>query len=301
MKRLFIILALLMIAVASFVGCDEERIIYSGPSYVAFADTLSVYPVQEDCKPLQVAIAATRSCDYDRTFGVEVINQGSNAVYGRHYTLESQSVTIKAGEQSTTVNVVGNYANIEPTDSLGFTLRLVMPEEAEWDLYGIETKVRLQKSCPFHIEDFTGYCLVSSSFLMNYANTTSRLIRSEIVEGKENTVLLRGVYYDGFDIEVAFDPDDPLNPVFKLAEQEQVIADTRLAFSYIYGNGHLLVSDLQGMPNNFNSCQRYALQYVTVRVDGMSDEEIAQMGSDTVGTFVNIFEWLTDEEAEEYK
>lgn len=301
MKRLFITLTLLTTAVATFVGCDGERITYSGPSYVAFADTLSVYPVQEDCKPLQVAIAATRSCDYDRTFGVEVINQGSNAIYGRHYTLESQSVTIKAGEMSTSVNVVGNYANIEATDSLGFTLRLVAPEEAEWDLYGLETKVRLEKSCPFHIEDFTGYCLVSSSFLLTFHNTVSRLVQSEIVEGKENTVRLKGIYCDGIDIEVTFDPSDPLNPVFKLTEQEQVIGDTRQSFSYIYGNGRLLASDLQGAPNVFNACQRYALQYITIRVDGMSDEEIAQMGSDTVGTFINIFEWLTEEEAEAYK
>lgn len=301
MKRIFTAFSALALVAAAFTGCDEERITYDGPSYVAFADTLSVYPVQQSCEPFGVDIAATQAVGYDRTFGVEVVNKGSNAVYGRHYTLESQSVTIPAGKRATKVYVKGIYDNIENTDSLGFTLRLVALEDVEWNLYGLETKVQMQKSCPFDIHDFTGYCLVSSSFLnsLDFIGTT-RLATSEVVDGKENTILIRGLYFDGIDVEVCFDPSDLLNPKFRLTGKQQV-ADTREAFSYIYGNGRILAQDAQGAPSFFNACQRYAIQYVSLMVDGMSDEELAQMGTNQLGTYVHIIEWLTDEEAEEYK
>lgn len=302
MKRIFTAFSALALAASALTGCDEERITYDGPSYVAFADTLSVYPVQQSCEPFGVDIAATRAVGYDRTFGVEVVNKGSNAVYGRHYTLESQSVTIPAGKRATKVYVKGIYDNIENTDSLGFTLRLVSLDDVEWDLYGLETKVRMQKSCPFDIHAFTGYCLVTSSFLSQYAATSgaTRLATSEIVANKENTIRIRGLYYDGIDVEFRLDPADPLNPKFRLAGKQQV-ADTREAFSYIYGNGRILAEDAQGAPNFFNSCQNFAVQYVSLTIDGMSDEELEKMGTNRIGTFVHIIEWITDEEAEEYK
>lgn len=300
MKRLFSILTAIAVGAAALTGCNEERITYTGPSYVMFADTLSVYPVQQSCEPLGVDIAATRTTDYDRTFGVEVINKGSNAVYGRHYTLESSSVTIPAGACATKVYIKGIYDNIEATDSLGFTLRLVSLDDVEWDLYGMETKIRIEKSCPFDINDYTGYCLVTSSFFMEYATSDTRLARSEIVEGEENTIIIRGLYSDDYDVKVKLDPSDPLNPTFKLAG-EQHIAGTREFFNYVYGTGRMTATDAQSAPNVFNSCQNYALQYLTLHIEGMTEEELDKMGTSTVGTFVNIIEWISDSEAEAYK
>ena len=300
MKRLFIASTVVILALSSLTGCGEEHLTYGGPSYVAFADTLSVYPVQQSGEAFGVDIAATQSFDHDRTFGVEVVLRGSNAVYGRHYMLESQSVTIPAGQRTAKVYIKGIYDNIEDTDSLGFTLRLVSPEDVKWDLYGLETKVRIQKSCPFDIHNFTGYCLVSSSFLSQYTLAQTRLATSEVVEGKANTIRIRALYFDGLDIEVRFDNTDLLNPTFRLVGKPQV-ADTRDAFNYIYGNGRILAEDAPGAPNVFNSCQNYAVQYLSLAIDGMSDEELALMGTNRVGTFINIIEWITDEEAGQYK
>lgn len=33
----------------------------------------------------------------------------------------------------------------------------------------------------------------------------------------------------------------------------------------------------------------------------MTDEEFAEMGTNMVGTFVNVIEWISDDEAESYK
>lgn len=300
MKRLFIILSSACLAAASLAGCEERHITYSGPSYVGFADTLSVYPVQQSGEAFGVEIAATQACDYDRTFGVEVVTAKSSASYGRHYTLESESVVIRAGERAAKVYVKGIYDNIGASESPEFVLRLVSTEQVEWDLYGVETKVVLRKSCPFDIHDFTGYCRVTSSFLKKYGTSASRLARCEIVADEPNTLLVRGLLYDGFDVKVTFDPSDPLNPAFRLAGR-QAVADTRDCFGYIYGNGRLLAEDAQGAPNVFSPCQKAAIQYLSLRIDGMTDEELAEMGTNLVGTFVNVIEWISDEEAESYK
>lgn len=56
---------------------------------------------------------------------------------------------------------------------------------------------------PFDIHAFTGYCKVTSTFFNTYMeNTTLRLITSEIVEGEENTIVLHGLYFDGYDTKL---------------------------------------------------------------------------------------------------
>ena len=53
------------------------------------------------------------AADHDRTFAVEVIDRESNAVEGKHYKILSNTVTIKAGERSTNLEVQGIYDNLE--------------------------------------------------------------------------------------------------------------------------------------------------------------------------------------------
>ena len=90
-------LALLMCAITS---CgDAERPSYDGPNYILFSDTLTVLAVQNNEEVFDIPVAATEACSYDRTVAVEVIDQKSNAIEGKHYTIESNTITIKAGER----------------------------------------------------------------------------------------------------------------------------------------------------------------------------------------------------------
>ena len=60
----------------------------------------------------------------------------------------------------------------------------------------------MQKIRPFDIKNFTGYCVVSSTYFASYLNNLElRLVTSDIVEGKENTIAIHGLYYDGYDTE----------------------------------------------------------------------------------------------------
>lgn len=148
MKKLLFGCITAVAALIALVGCEQDKVVYSGPNYLMFSDTLYQYGVQESNEIFNVPVSATVPADYDRTFAVEILDKKSNAVEGKHYKLLSNTVTIKAGEMAANVEVQGNYESIEPTDSLGFALHLIIPESNEWEMYGTETKVVLQKVCP---------------------------------------------------------------------------------------------------------------------------------------------------------
>ena len=283
------------VAVAgSIVGCNENWIFApSTPDYIQFSDTLYVLPVVDDEEYHNVPVVATKACDYDRTVAVEIIDAASNAIEGRHYSLESNTITIKAGELVGNVRVRGYHNNIDVYDSLGFKLNLIIPEELQWDLYGTETNVLLQKACKFDINAFTGYCVLTSTYILNYTNTDMRLLESEIDPEEENTIILRDYFFDGYDVKVRFKPEDIMNPLIEM--DDQVFGPTSDAFGTLYGDGLIRLYQPTAYTSYFSSCEKFIFQYMTLYVPGMEE------GYNTVGTFVNAVEWISDDEAEKLK
>lgn len=292
----YLSVAVVALATLTITSCDEEYVTYSGPEYVMFADSISTNLVFADGESFAVAVASTVKCDYDRTFGVEVVDKGSNAIEGVHYTLESNSVTIPAGEMATEVRVKANYENIEPTDSLGFVLRLVMPEQLEWDLYpnGAQTKVVMYKSCPFDVNNFTGWCVMTSLLLYDYPGLNpsyQRLVRAELHPTVENAVIVRNCFYDGYDVTLHFDASNPAQPRVTM-DEDAVLSDEASVFGMIHGDNKLLGTTPTYQSSFYNSCQRFVELWLSVYVKNLG----AMVG--TVGTYYNIFEWVSDEEAE---
>lgn len=288
MKRILIGFTAVVAVIIALSGCSSDRTSYSGPEYVMFSDTLSNYPVQNSQDDFNVRIASTVATDYDRTFGVEVDDKNTNAVENKHYVIESNSVTIKAGERSANLKIRGIYENIGNTDSLSITLRLLSKEDTQWKLYeGTKTRVQLMKSCPFDLNVFTGYCILKSTFYRDYMlNTDMRLVKSEVSSKEKNTIVVHDFFYKGYDITMKFDPTDPLKPSIEM--EKQILGSTAEAFGTIHGNGKLMVEQPAIYTSYYNVCQTYVLQYARIYVDGVG----------TVGTYVNTLEWITDEEAE---
>lgn len=297
MKKLLIGCMAAVAALIAFSGCDQDKVVYSGPNYLMFSDTLYTYAVQETNEIFNVPVSATVPADYDRTFGVEVIDKESNAVEGKHYKILSNTVIIKAGEMSTDVKVQGLYKNIGITDSLGFALRLVIPDTDQWSLYKNEAKVVMQKICPFDIKNFKGYCKVTSSYLSSdyYPRKADlRLVTSDIVEGKENTIVVHGLYFDGYDMEIKFNRKDVLEPLVEM--EEQICGSTGEAFSTIHGDGKLRLNQPTAYTSFYSTNENFILQYVTMSVNNKDGSYYG-----TVGTFVNVLEWISEAEAEKLK
>lgn len=285
----------LALAVAFASSCNEgEPLAPTTPDYIQFSDTLYVLPVADDVEYHNVPIVATQACDYDRTVAVEIIDAASNAIEGKHYSLESNTITIKAGELVGNVRVRGYHNNIDVYDSLGFKLNLIVPEELQWDMYGTEANVLLQKACKFDINAFVGYGVLTSTYIINYmTNIDMRLVKSEIDPENENTIIIKDYFFDGYDARITFNPDDILNPLIEM--EDQAFGPTSEAFGTLYGDGLIRMYQPTAYTSYFSSCEKFIFQYMTLYVPGMAE------GQNTVGTFVNAVEWISDDEAEKLK
>ena len=282
-------LALLMCAITS---CgDAERPSYDGPNYILFSDTLTVLAVQNNEEVFDIPVAATEACSYDRIVAVEVIDKKSNAIEGKHYTIESNTVTIKAGERAANVRIRGNYDAIAATDSLGLTLRLLTQQADQWDLYekSYEAKVILQKCCPFDINLFNGYAVLTSRYMQEFMpNVDNRLIKAVIDPEEENTVIMKDFFYDGYDVKIRFTTNDILNPLIEM--DEQTFASTAEAFGTNYGDGYLHLYQPSSGVSYYSTCEQFIFQYFTLYVPGMA-------GNNVVGTFASAIEWVSNDEA----
>ena len=296
MKHTIKYLTFVILALVAMTSCRERYVTYSDAEYVMFADTLATYPVQDTVEYFSIPVVSTVVRDYDRTYGVEIIDRGSNAIESVHYRLQSNTITIKAGENRADVMVHGYYENIEATDSLGFTLQLVMDEKYVMPLYGKQTKAVLMKSCTFDINDFTGYCVLTSMFLYNYSVTGSyqRLVYTEKHPTEKDMIICRNWINDGYDVTMRFNSEDPMKP-FVTMDEGQVASDEGSFFGISYGDDKLLVTNSSLYDSIFYPCGRYLYIWTEMYVENLG----TPVG--TVGHFYNIMEWVSDEEGERLK
>ncbi|MCQ2145133.1 MAG: DUF4984 domain-containing protein [Bacteroidales bacterium] len=297
MKELIKYICAAVLLAASLTGCHENYITYHDNEYVMFADTAKMYVVREDIPSIEVPIASTVACDYDRNFAVEVVTSSSSAVLGRDFTLESNNFTIPAGERVGYVKVTGNMDNLKSRQEVDITLRLVMPDRLVMPLYGDETIVHLRRLHKFHREDFTGWAVVSSMFLYEYSMTRryQRLIKTSADPEDENGVILHGFMADGYDVRIAFDDEtDPVNPSITMPS-DQVASDEASIFGMVHGDNHILIEGSNQGPSYFFSYEKIAVL--------VNRFYVQKIGNDvgTVGHFLTEIDWVSDEEAERLK
>ena len=273
-------------ALLACAACQTKYPTYDGPDHIIFSQESYDLGVIDNQEWFEIPVSATRTADSDRVLGVEIVDAQSSAVEGLHYELESNTLCIKAGELTTSVRICGKADNIAVGEPLSLTLRLVIDEELEWDIYGIDAEVHLHKCCPVNMDAFTGYCKITSTWLMQYMNSDARLVRTERDAEDENVIVVKDMFYDGYDVRIRFNTEERLNP--SLEYDAQVISSTGEAFGTIYGNNKLMMAPPMGYDSYYGQCERFALQYAMMYV-----EEVG-----TVGVYVNIFEWISDDEAE---
>lgn len=275
-----------MLAVILTLGCQSENNTYEGPNYILFSAESYTFGVIDNEEWLEVPISATRTANHDRYIGVEVVASKSSAIEDLHYTLESTTLCIPEGKLTTSLRIRGIADNISVGSNPTITLRLVLNEEDVWEEYGTECCVELQRCCKFDINNFEGYAVLTSTWCMQYMNTESRLVHTHS-ESENDVVVIEDMFYEDYDIRIKLEKEDRLNPLAGL-DGEQVVGSTGEAFGTIYGDGKLLITEAMGTTSYYSMCEGFVLLYTTMYVDGVG----------TVGTYVNILEWISDDEAE---
>ncbi|MEE0864037.1 MAG: DUF4984 domain-containing protein [Alistipes sp.] len=285
-KRQYIISLVALLAAILTLGCQSENNTYEGPNYILFSAESYTFGVIDNEEWLEVPISATRTANHDRYIGVEVVASKSSAIEDLHYTLESTTLCIPEGKLTTSLRIRGIADNISVGSNPTITLRLVLNEEDVWEEYGTECCVELQRCCKFDINNFEGYAVLTSTWCMQYMNTESRLVHTHS-ESENDVVVIEDMFYEDYDIRIKLEKEDRLNPLAGL-DGEQVVGSTGEAFGTIYGDGKLLITEAMGTTSYYSMCEGFVLLYTTMYVDGVG----------TVGTYVNILEWISDDEAE---
>lgn len=289
---------LLTICIAfALTACKSDFTVPVNPDIIMFSAESYTLGIMEQDKEdesgdeqwHEITISATKVVDYDRNIGVEVLWSESSAIEGLHYVVESNTLTIPAGELTTALRIRGMAENIPVGEELTLCLSLVLDEENVSELYGTRSEVKLQRCCKFDIENFVGYAKMTSSWTMQYMNSDARLVRTKLGKDK-NSLIIEEMFYEGYDIEVEFDNSDPLEPRV-IVPDAQVIGSTGEAFGTIYGNGKLMMSEPMGYTSYYGTCENFMVLYTMMYVDNVG----------TVGVYVNIFEWISDDEAERIK
>ena len=268
------------------VGCESERPIYEGRNFIMFSAESHTLGVIDNEEWFEIPVSASRTADVDRHVGVEVIITESSAIEDMHYEIESHTLTIKAGELATALRIRGIADTLSPNAPVEVKLSLVLDQEEILSDYSTSTVVTLQRCCPFDINNFVGYAVLTSTWSMQYMNTDARLVRTYL-DKEEGVIAIKDMFYEGYDIRVKLSSEDRLNPLASLCGA-QVLGTTGEAFGTIYGNGKLMVDNPMGSVSYYSTCEGFLLLYTVMYVDEVG----------TVGNYINILEWISDEEAE---
>ena len=140
--------------------------------------------------------------------------------------------------------------------------------------------------------------MVTSLLLYNYPRIDNpdyqRLIRTELHPNEPNAVLLHDAFYDGYDVTLRFSTEDR-DEQFVSVDEDTVLSDEQSVFGQTNGDNRILGESSAQHVSYFSSCQRFAALWLRVYVKDL-DTTVG-----TVGYFYNVFEWVSDEEAERLK
>lgn len=278
-SKLFIISLWLM----TIVACDNDKIYFTGPNYVMFADSLLDMPVTENEELLfEVVIGATHTSSVDRNYIVDVDMKRTNAIEGYHFDIISRNVTIKAGERTTKVLLKGYYHHMNVEDSLAVTLCFLGNEDEFTELYNDWTNVRLHKCMPFNIDDYTGDMRMTCTFPFSTSSVTTFLVTTE--KKNDSTLIVKSPFDDSHNLTLRFHTakDDPFDTTIDMTEQ--------IAFTDSY-YGEVAMSTIEGVDSYYLPSERAFVLILNVF--------IPKIGS--FGNYYYIFEWVTPEQAEAEK
>ena len=278
-SKLFIISLWLM----TIVACDNDKIYFTGPNYVMFADSLLDMPVTENEELLfEVVIGATHTSNVDRNYIVDVDMKRTNAIEGYHFDIISRNVTIKAGERTTKVLLKGYYHHMNVEDSLAVTLCFLGNEDEFTELYNDWTNVRLHKCMPFNIDDYIGDMRMTCTFPFSTSSVTTFLVTTE--KKNDSTLIVKSPFDDSHNLTLRFHTakDDPFDTTIDMTEQ--------IAFTDSY-YGEVAMSTIEGVDSYYLPSERAFVLILNVF--------IPKIGS--FGNYYYIFEWVTPEQAEAEK
>lgn len=261
-------------------SCSSEapETLYSGKEFVQFADSVYQIPVTEDENVFEIPVVVSKASDIDRNVIVDVNLKKTNATEGYHFTIESRNITIPAGQMKGVVRIKGNYAHLNPNDSLAVTLSILNNEDNHLSMYSRETNFSLHKILPFNIDDYVGDVLLTCTFPFSTSQITTFLTRSEKID--DHTLSVIGPFEQSRNITLRFH-DNKDNPFDRGIDMRTQVAFTDINY------GKVSMSSVEGAPSYYIPQDRAFVLYLLA--------ELEHLGA--FGAYYYIFQWITPDEA----
>ena len=246
MMRKIVYIPLVWLASWLLLACESDEKVYQGPQFVQFADSVCVFPVANSVhQEYEIFVVTSQPVAEDQFFGIEVNEKLSSAKRGEHYQMISNYIRIGKGSNVGSFKIKGFFDSVGQEDSLWIQFQLVSNDLPLSPLYGKSARVQLVKDCGFDVEAFTGNMSLMATFPFTSGDWIQLPVISERVD--ENSVLIKDMFFETYDVKLFFDPSDPLKPKVHVPDQVAFV-DGRY--------GKVYCSSLPDNPSYFDSCRQ---------------------------------------------
>ena len=181
-----------LLAISLILSCenqDDHGVDVNNFDGIYFVDGTSDYLIDNSALPKLIELASTSTSSLDRTYTIE-IDTTSTAVAGIDYNLDSTSVTIPGGSNSTTIAINGIFESSTPE---GVTLKFLVGDskmKAAYDM-GIFQYCESDIAGMYSVTTTYGF----HDFLPTYDTNTQEIEIVELGEGSYSIADFTGGLY----------------------------------------------------------------------------------------------------------
>jgi len=272
-------------ASALFISCKKNNLIIdkdvTPPAFVKFntilpGDTTSTYYITDNSAPVVLPIGVTTVSNQDRVIPVTYTSKG--AVQGQQFD-GPNSVTIKAGEATTTLAIQGLVSGYPVSTKIDTLVITVGGSDVPSSAYRSKYKLILRKYCEVTIDDFIGiYDNTREDWGgSKYGPYTTAVSSITPISDTKATIVVENIYDFGWGpITFELDWADPANFTVTPVAQSSGIANAGTIDSD-YAGYEVQVRPFSGQPGTFSSCENT----ITLRM---------QLGVAGLGWFSDLYE-----------
>jgi len=285
MNKFFKYLSLVVAASVLFLSCKKNNLVIdqevTPPTFVKFnnilpGDTIYTYYITDNSAPVVLPIGVTTVSNQDRVIPVTYTSSG--AVQGQQFD-GPNSVTIKAGEATTTLAIQGLVSGYPVSTKIDTLVITVGGSDVPSSAYRSKYKLILRKYCEVTIDDFIGiYDNTREDWGgSKYGPYTTAVSSITPISDTKATIVVENIYDFGWGpITFELDWADPANFTVTPVAQSSGIANAGTIDSD-YAGYEVQVRPFSGQPGTFSSCENT----ITLRM---------QLGVAGLGWFSDLYE-----------
>ncbi|MCC8173884.1 MAG: hypothetical protein LIO65_05765 [Odoribacter sp.] len=244
MKKLYIILTISLFYL--LVGCETDKVLYHGPSYLLFDAEKNSYSLKENDKAtINIVLGLTVPLRQNLTINISMLEDSTTtAVENYDFEIIDKTVTIPAGQYSTIVRVKAFIENLTE-DAVFLKLQYSgVPENLISNAYGNILSLRLAKQLDLTMEWLVGkWMMTDYDYTTNAVADEYEVIISEI---SADTIAIYNIWDGEHTVKATIDTD---NAQISILEDQLIYIHPDPSYGEVYilrYNGGVSIAAITG-------------------------------------------------------